>query len=157
MSRASWWLGLVCATASTVTSRKNMSRLIGRGDYKWRLLGDGWLSLNLSSWGCALCSRRILRLMRGTTIQYSYNWSMARGWESKSVESQQDLARDEHRSQRQPLSEEVKKVQRERDSLLLSRTRVLQQIEASASEQYTKVLREALKELDQKIALLEHS
>lgn len=82
---------------------------------------------------------------------------MARGWESKSVESQQDLVRDERKAQRRALSEEVKKAQRERDGLLLSRTRVLQQIEASGSEQYTKVLREALKELDQKIALLEHS
>ncbi|HEX7961598.1 MAG TPA: hypothetical protein VF493_16880 [Terriglobales bacterium] len=82
---------------------------------------------------------------------------MVRGWESKSVESQQDLVRDERKAQRRALSEEVKKAQRERDGLLLSRTRVLQQIEASGSEQYTKVLREALKELDQKIALLEHS
>jgi hypothetical protein len=87
----------------------------------------------------------------------AYNVRMARGWESKSVESQQDLVRDERKSQRQARSEEAKKAQRERDGLLLSRSRVLQQIEASASEQYTKVLLEALKELDQKIALLEHS
>ena len=82
---------------------------------------------------------------------------MARGWESKSVESQQDLIREEHKSHRQALSEEAKKVQRERDGLLLSRTRVLQQIEASTNEQYTKVLREALEELEQKIAILERS
>ena len=82
---------------------------------------------------------------------------MARGWESKSVESQQDLVRDEHKSQNQALSEEAKKAQREREGLLLSRTRVLKQIEASGNERYTKVLREALKELDQKIAMLDHS
>lgn len=80
---------------------------------------------------------------------------MARGWESKSVESQQDLVREEHKSQRQALSEEAKKVQREREGLMLSRARVLKQIEASTNDQYTKVLREALKELEQKIALLE--
>jgi hypothetical protein len=79
---------------------------------------------------------------------------MARGWESKSVESQQDLVRDQHKSQRQALSEEAKKMQREREGLLLSRTRVVKQIEASTNEQYTKVLREALQELDAKIAML---
>ena len=96
--------------------------------------------------------------MGGSSRQWSaYNLNMARGWESKSVESQQDLVRDEQNSQRQVLSEEAKEVQRKREGLLLSRTRVVKQIEASSNEQYTKVLRQALKELDQKIAVLEHS
>ena len=76
---------------------------------------------------------------------------MARGWESKSIESQQELARDEQNSHRQ-LSDQDKKALREREGLLLSRARVMKQIEASTNERYTKVLREALKELEQKLA-----
>jgi len=83
--------------------------------------------------------------------------SMARGWESKSIESQQDLARDEQNSHRQPLSEQGKKALREREGLLLSRARVIKQMEASTNERYTKVLREALKELEQKLASLDGS
>ena len=79
---------------------------------------------------------------------------MARGWESKSIESQQDLARDEQDSHRPPLSEQDKRARREREGLLLSRARVMKQIEASSNERYTKVLREALNGLEQKLASL---
>jgi len=82
---------------------------------------------------------------------------MARGWESKSIESQQELARDEQNSRRQPLSEQDKRALREREGLLLSRARVIKQIEASTNERYTKVLREALNELEQKLASLDGS
>ena len=82
---------------------------------------------------------------------------MARGWESKSVESQQDLAREESAVPHRALSDDEKNVLREQEGLLLSRARVMKQIEASSNERYTKVLRQALKELEQKIALLEHS
>jgi hypothetical protein len=79
---------------------------------------------------------------------------MARGWESKSVESQQDLARDERDAQHRALSDDEKNALRERDGLLLSRARVMKQIEASTNERYTKVLRQALEEIEQKIASL---
>lgn len=80
---------------------------------------------------------------------------MARGWESKSVESQQELARNEQSSQRKNLSEQDKQALHEREGLQLSRARVMKQIEASTNERYTKVLREALEELEQKIASLD--
>ena len=79
---------------------------------------------------------------------------MARGWESKSVESQQELARDEQSRRTGVASEEEKKLAREREGLLLSRARVVKQIEASTNERYTKVLRQALEAIEQKIALL---
>lgn len=82
---------------------------------------------------------------------------MARGWESKSIESQQELARDAQNSHRLPLSDQDKKALREREGLLLSRARVIKQIEASSNERYTKVLRAALKELEQKLASLDPS
>jgi len=79
---------------------------------------------------------------------------MARGWESKSVQSQQDLAREEHSAPHRALSDEEKNLLREREGLLMSRARVMRQIEASSNERYTKVLRQALKEIEQKIASL---
>ena len=82
---------------------------------------------------------------------------MARGWESKSVESQQDLARERQNAPQQTLSNQQKEQLRKREGLLLSRARVMKQIEASTNERYTKVLHEALKELEQKIASLEGS
>jgi hypothetical protein len=81
---------------------------------------------------------------------------MARGWESKSVESQIESAKDGNASGFQPQStESQKKVQRERQGLLLSRTYVLRQIESSSNERYTQSLRQALNEIDQKIAKLD--
>jgi len=54
----------------------------------------------------------------------------------------------------QPTDKE-KQLQRERQRLLLSRTYVLRQIEASSNERYTQSLRQALSDLDQKIAKLD--
>ena len=81
---------------------------------------------------------------------------MARGWESKSVESQIESAKDGNTSGSQPQpTDSQKKIQRERQSLLLSRTYVLRQIESSSNESYTQSLRQALNEIDQKIAKLD--
>lgn len=81
---------------------------------------------------------------------------MARGWESKAVESQIESAKDGSVSTpRVPGSDEEKKTQRERQSLLLARTYVLHQLESSSHERYTQSLRQALKDIDQKIAQLE--
>ena len=53
----------------------------------------------------------------------------------------------------QPADKE-KEVQRERQRLLLSRTYVLRQIEVSTNEKYTQSLRQALSDLEEKIAQL---
>ena len=45
--------------------------------------------------------------------------------------------------------------ERERQSLLLSRTYVLCQIESSTNERYTESLRQALHDIEQKIAKLD--
>jgi hypothetical protein len=80
---------------------------------------------------------------------------MARGWESKSVESQIESAKDGNATAaRSQWTENEKKTQRERQSLLLSRTYVLRQIESSSNERYTESLRQALSDIDQKIAKL---
>src|SRR5215472_1624903 len=86
----------------------------------------------------------------------SYNVSMARGWESKSVESQMESAKDEPAANpRQPLTENDKRIQRERQNLVLSRSYVLRQIESSSNERYTESLRTALSDIDKKIAELD--
>jgi hypothetical protein len=83
---------------------------------------------------------------------------MARGWESKSVESQVENAQDEARTgQSPPLTGDEKKARHERDSLKLSRAYIVHQIEASTNERYTKSLQQALSEIDQKLATLENS
>jgi len=53
------------------------------------------------------------------------------------------------------LTDGEKKDQRERDNLKLSRAYVVQQIEASSNEKYKESLRQALQEIDQKLAKLE--
>lgn len=77
---------------------------------------------------------------------------MARGWESKSVESQIDqAAENQPTNSKGPLNDSEKKARREREILLLARARVLQQLEASTNERYSESRREALRELDEKL------
>lgn len=80
---------------------------------------------------------------------------MARGWESKSVEEQQDLAAARKRppQDQSPPSEELEK-RRQRASLELSRTRVLHDLETVTHQRYRESLEAALKHLEDKIAAL---
>ncbi|HKF20682.1 MAG TPA: hypothetical protein VKE93_03880 [Candidatus Angelobacter sp.] len=81
---------------------------------------------------------------------------MARGWESKSVESQMESAKEQtSEGGRRELTNDEKEVQRVRQGLLLSRTYVLRQIEASSNERYQEALRQALSEIEQKLSKLD--
>jgi hypothetical protein len=80
---------------------------------------------------------------------------MARGWESKAVEAQMEEAKDNSGEEKRQLSDGERKDQLERDNLKLSRAYVAQQIEASTNERYTESLRQALSEIDRKLASLE--
>lgn len=84
----------------------------------------------------------------------SYNKYMARGWESKSVEAQMESARNDSSKTAQPLTGDEKKLERERQNLLLSRSYVQHQIESSGSERYKESLQQALNEIDQKLSRL---
>ena len=80
---------------------------------------------------------------------------MARGWESKSVESQQELAAERKSSKdRIQLSAEELKREALRDSLLLSRTRVVHDIQTARHDRHKEILRAALAHLDAEIAKL---
>ena len=81
---------------------------------------------------------------------------MARGWESKSVESQIDAASEEPRGKsKAALTEAEKTMHRERETLMLARSQVLRQIESASNERYAESLRQGLRELDAKIAKLQ--
>ena len=79
---------------------------------------------------------------------------MARGWESKSVEAQQAEASEKSATNRRKLSPEAAAHVREMESLLLSRHRVLQQLETNLNPNHRKSLEQALCALDEKLKKL---
>ena len=76
---------------------------------------------------------------------------MARGWESKSVESQIELAESSRSRRGVQLTAEQIRTQRERESLQLSRIRVLHDLESARNPRYRETLSAALKHLDEKL------
>jgi hypothetical protein len=79
---------------------------------------------------------------------------MARGWESKSVESQVE-AREESRKVRMPnRTAEQMDIERKSDGLLLQRVRVLREIEASSNARHRKTLEDGLKYLEDSLSAL---
>ena len=79
---------------------------------------------------------------------------MARGWESKSVESQIESA-DRRLDEGESLTPEQRELRRKRDSLELSRRRVLQEIETTRSPARRTSLEQALAFLDEEIKKLD--
>ncbi len=80
---------------------------------------------------------------------------MARGWESKSIEDQIESAQS--RPQRvtgTPLTADQIKVIREKENLMLSRTRVQRELETSKNPRYVQLLTRELKTLDSRIRRL---
>jgi len=78
---------------------------------------------------------------------------MARGWESKSVESQIETAEERKaRAHLVPLTEDQIRIMRERESLELSRTRVLHDLESARNPRYREQLQSALKHLEDRLA-----
>ena len=91
-------------------------------------------------------------------VHFTYNKNMARGWESKSVEDQMEIAKESGgKKEKQPLTDGEKKARHERDNLKLSRAYIVHQIEASTNERYTRSLQQALSEIDEKLATLGNS
>jgi hypothetical protein len=78
---------------------------------------------------------------------------MARGWESKSVESQRE-DREAGRDPEPALTREEREKRSQRESLELSRRRVLQEIETTRSAVRRTALEQALAFLDDEIAKL---
>ena len=80
---------------------------------------------------------------------------MARGWESKSVEAQiEESISDSLANQEQSISPDERQALIRKNDLLLSRRRVVQQLEGSTSERYSEFLRRSLVALEAQIAAL---
>ena len=80
---------------------------------------------------------------------------MARGWESKSVEAQQADAHDKPVKLRPPLNADEAARSRQKESLRLSRQRVLQQLEVSQNPRHRQVLESSLADLDERLNKLQ--
>jgi hypothetical protein len=80
---------------------------------------------------------------------------MARGWESKAVEAQIETAERRNGEQIQDsLTPDEVEILRKKEGLLLSRSRVQRDLEASRNPRYQTILREALRHLDRELAEL---
>lgn len=79
---------------------------------------------------------------------------MARGWESKSVQAQIESANTRHGNPRVKLSTEQMELERKRDSLLLHRTRVMNDLESCENARYRKTLEDGLAYLEGQLAEL---
>ncbi|MEP6962702.1 MAG: hypothetical protein ABI995_11535, partial [Acidobacteriota bacterium] len=83
---------------------------------------------------------------------------VARGFESKDVEQQQQDAEERRAmAKKAVISAERAEVERKRDGLMLQRTRVLREIEASSNERHRKTLETGLAYLDEQISGLGES
>jgi hypothetical protein len=80
---------------------------------------------------------------------------MARGWESKSVEAQIDMAESRTAVARaKVLSDESLDLLRKKESILMSRTRVVRDLENAQNPRYRAVLSKALADLNAQLSTL---
>jgi hypothetical protein len=79
---------------------------------------------------------------------------VARGWESKSVEDQIQSARERDGHPRIRLTPDQMEIERKRDSLLLQRTRILQQIQTCHDLRYKSTLETGLAYLETELVTL---
>ena len=81
---------------------------------------------------------------------------MARGWESKAVEADIETAASAGKDDgKEHLSPAQIEVMRRREGLLLSRSRVLQELETTRNERYRKMCQETLAHLEAELVKLE--
>ncbi len=85
-----------------------------------------------------------------------HTWTMAKGWESKSVESQIESSESEKpKLSLDQRAAELLRKQKELDDLQLSRIRILREIEGARNPRHRESLTAALQFLDEKIAKLQ--
>jgi hypothetical protein len=74
---------------------------------------------------------------------------MARGWESKSVESQIESAHSDRPAEKKPPEDaESADARRRKDTLLLARKRVMDQIQSASDSRYRELMERTLADLD---------
>jgi hypothetical protein len=83
---------------------------------------------------------------------------MARGWESKSVEQQQEEMSAQRKTVREnparaPISPAEQQRTRKREGLVLSRERLAQQLRAATKPRHRQMLEQAIAELDSQLSV----
>ena len=86
-----------------------------------------------------------------TLFRPPYNSPVARGWESKSVELQQEDATLTTAEPKRDLTPQQRVIESRKQGLKLSRSRILEQLHSVENPRYRKILEQALAELDQQI------
>ena len=79
---------------------------------------------------------------------------MARGWESKAVEAQMEEAREAFRMGKAPARTAAGEISRERRSLLLAKTRIQNEMDATANDRYRDLLGTSLAAIDKQLSEL---
>jgi hypothetical protein len=79
---------------------------------------------------------------------------VARGWESKSVELQQDDASSSNGEPENHLTPEQRAIASRKEGLRLSRSRILEQLHSAGNPRYQEILEKALAVLDEQITRL---
>jgi len=82
---------------------------------------------------------------------------MAKGWESKSVESQVQDSQSQRDNKRTQLTVEQIEANRRKQVLLLSRARVADDLQSSSDSRYRDQLTRALADLDAQISRLSNN
>ena len=77
---------------------------------------------------------------------------MARGWESKSVEQQQEEMMERRQTGPAPRSPAEQQQERKREGLRLSRERLAQQLQAAGNPRHRQMLEQAIAEVDAQLS-----
>ena len=84
-----------------------------------------------------------------------YRHEMARGWESKSIEAQQEAAAERGSKAKRVTAEENAR-RAERATLSLARTRALADLQTACAAAHRAMLQQAIADLDERLAALEN-
>lgn len=79
---------------------------------------------------------------------------MARGWESKAVEAQMEEARDGFRKSKAASRTARGEISRERRSLLLAKTHIVNEMRTTANDPYRDLLETSLAAIDEQLSSL---
>jgi len=80
---------------------------------------------------------------------------MARGWESKSIEQQQEEMLQGRKIAPAPIPSDQQQRNRKRDGLLLSRQRLTQQLQTACNPRHRQQLEQSIAELEKQISSIE--
>jgi hypothetical protein len=80
---------------------------------------------------------------------------MARGWESKSVEQQQEERSHTTKPAGAPISPGEQRHNRKREGLLLSRGRLVQELQTAANPRRRQMLEQSIAEVDRQLSSLQ--